>query len=338
MQLYDIFDRTVHSLLEVEDGGKETGGPVVLKDIWIDHDRMREDDILAQLYNDMDGEDKRLAKKHFLTPICHEDVLVAPDTADDTRDIMRRLKTTEHGVFELPRKDLMVPKREDPSGSQGLRAEKGVTIDLVPGVRDVMRAPAHIITVKLGFFSGNTECPWQGTIHFISVEVSAQGFLVVPQSAPSETLDLEGLRRQREIQETIQKNGPALFVHIHLHGELAAPADLKTIQHQLDQAMILFPSVMESTRRRDAFQSHFPSICEALAGGLQNKSSIYTDLDFLQEVLVGHYTSVEATLPHSINPSASKDQIYLKQELLAMLKRPRPETASDIGVAARKRR
>jgi len=156
--------------IEVKDGGKETGGPVVLKDIWIDHDRMREGDILAQLYNDMDGEDQRLAKKHFLTPICHGDVLVAPDTADDTRDIMRRLKTTEHGIFELPRKDLMVPKREDPSGSQGLRAvtrlhiphlnlscpskmhhhivfeEKGLTIDLVLGVCDVMRAPAHIVT------------------------------------------------------------------------------------------------------------------------------------------------------------------------------------------------
>ncbi|KAF9509518.1 hypothetical protein BS47DRAFT_1487893 [Hydnum rufescens UP504] len=82
------------SAIEVEDGGKETRGPVVLKDIWIDHDRMREGDILTQLYNDVDGEDKRLAKKHFLTPICHGDVLVAPDTADDTRDIMRRLKTT----------------------------------------------------------------------------------------------------------------------------------------------------------------------------------------------------------------------------------------------------
>ncbi|KAF9509551.1 hypothetical protein BS47DRAFT_146332 [Hydnum rufescens UP504] len=84
----------VFEAIEVEDGGKETRGPVVLKDIWIDHDRMREGDILTQLYNDVDGEDKRLAKKHFLTPICHGDVLVAPDTADDTRDIMRRLKTT----------------------------------------------------------------------------------------------------------------------------------------------------------------------------------------------------------------------------------------------------
>jgi hypothetical protein len=109
-------------------------------------------------------------KKHFLTTVCHGDVLVAPDTADDTRDIMRRLKTTEHGLFELQRKDLMLSKRKHTSGSQGLRGitrlhiphpnlsylgkthyrivfeEKGVTIDLVPSVRDVMRALAHIVT------------------------------------------------------------------------------------------------------------------------------------------------------------------------------------------------
>jgi len=30
-------------------------------------------------------------------------------------------------------------------------------------------------------------------------------------------LDLEGLRGQRQIQETIEKNGPTPFVHIHLH-------------------------------------------------------------------------------------------------------------------------
>ncbi|KAF9515162.1 hypothetical protein BS47DRAFT_1449915 [Hydnum rufescens UP504] len=89
-----------------------------------------------------------------------------------------------------------------------------------------------------------------------------------------------------------------------------APPDLKTIQHQLDPAMILFPSVMESTRRRDAFESHFSSICEAPAGGLPNKTSVYPDLDLLRRDLVNHYMSVEATLSHSINLSASKDQIY----------------------------
>ncbi|KAF9504562.1 hypothetical protein BS47DRAFT_1386219 [Hydnum rufescens UP504] len=146
-----------------------------------------------------------------------------------------------------------------------------------------------------------------GTMHFMSVKVSAQGFLFAPQPAPSETA-------ASEPSDNTKYNKVAVWVVFYSNfwapQQSDASPNLKTIQHQLDQAMILFPSVMESTCCCDAFQSHFPSICEALAGGLPNKNSIYTDLDFLQEVLIDHYTLVEAMLPHSINPSTSKEQIY----------------------------
>ncbi|KAF9510544.1 hypothetical protein BS47DRAFT_1383904 [Hydnum rufescens UP504] len=256
--------------------------------------------------------------------------------------------------------------------------EQGVTINLVPNLCDVMKALTAISMalqllgklcwcmcigmLALAIYCGITEV---GTMHFMSVK----------------PLRLQTLRGAEDNTKSLQKNWHVPFVHIHLHdveslwwvavwvvfyNNFWAPQqsdtspDLKTIQHQPDQAMILFPSVMESTHRQNGFQSHFPSIREALAGGLPNKSSIYTDLDFPREVLVDHYTSVKAMLPHSINLSASKEQIYedfraifmsfqesaftlafipdLKRELLGMLKRPRPETASEIGVAARKRR
>ncbi|KAF9503667.1 hypothetical protein BS47DRAFT_778303 [Hydnum rufescens UP504] len=48
----------VYEAIGVDEHGKEMGDPVVLKDIWIDHDRMREGTILAQLY---DEEDKKLS-------------------------------------------------------------------------------------------------------------------------------------------------------------------------------------------------------------------------------------------------------------------------------------
>jgi hypothetical protein len=107
----------VFEAIEVDEND-EKGAPVVLKDIWIDHDRMREGDILAQLYDKADDEDKKVVKKHYLTTICHGDVLVETDTADDTRDLMRRLKTTEDNVFELQKKESMVPRHEGTSGSQ----------------------------------------------------------------------------------------------------------------------------------------------------------------------------------------------------------------------------
>ena len=64
--------------------GREQGSNVVLKDIWIDKDRMREGVILAQLYDEAKGNNKDLMQKYFLTAICHGDVRSDPDIFDDT--------------------------------------------------------------------------------------------------------------------------------------------------------------------------------------------------------------------------------------------------------------
>jgi len=45
----------------------EVGELVVIKDVWVDDDREREDRILSQLLNDADDKDKELVKKYFLT-------------------------------------------------------------------------------------------------------------------------------------------------------------------------------------------------------------------------------------------------------------------------------
>ncbi|KAF9504561.1 hypothetical protein BS47DRAFT_1368706 [Hydnum rufescens UP504] len=74
--------------IEVDEGGKEKGDPVVLKDIWINHDHLRQGAILMQLYKEADKEDKKLVQRHFLTTVCHRDVLMEPGVPDGTQDLM----------------------------------------------------------------------------------------------------------------------------------------------------------------------------------------------------------------------------------------------------------
>ncbi|KAF9508393.1 hypothetical protein BS47DRAFT_1416692 [Hydnum rufescens UP504] len=154
--------------IEVDEGGREKGNPVVLKDIWIDHDCLTEGAILTQLYEEADEEDKKLVQRHFLTTICRRDVLMEPGVPDGTQDLMRRLNTAQDGVFELRKRLVIDSKHKVASGSQGLRETswlhvphpdlmylhkmhcriifeaKGVTIDLVLNLRDVMKALTDI--------------------------------------------------------------------------------------------------------------------------------------------------------------------------------------------------
>jgi Fungal protein kinase len=159
----------VYEAIEVDEHGKEKGIAVVLKDIWIDHDRTREGDILAQLYKEADEEDKKLVKKHFLSTVCHGDVLIEPSVRDNTRDLMRRMDITRDSVFQLQKRSSMDSTHKVASGSQSLRAmsrlhvqhpnltyshkthyrivfeEKGTTIDLVPNLSDVMKVLVDIV-------------------------------------------------------------------------------------------------------------------------------------------------------------------------------------------------
>ena len=171
----------VFEAIEIDRQGCEIGSPVVLKDIWIDHDRTREGISLAQLYDEADDEDKELVKKHFLTVVCHGDVWTEPDILDDTEiGLMRGLKAPIDSMFELQQKQLVVSKHQAASGSQGLRAtsrlhaphptlkymhkthyrivfkEKGVTIDLIPSLPEVMKVLTETVT---GAFSSDNSQP-----------------------------------------------------------------------------------------------------------------------------------------------------------------------------------
>jgi Fungal protein kinase len=114
----------VFEAIEIDEHGREKGSAVVLKDIWIDHDRAREGAILAQMLEAADEDTKKLLEKHFLTTVCHGDVLDEAGCYDDTeKGLMRGLKVTEStDGFELQQKQLVVSKHEAAPGSQGLRA------------------------------------------------------------------------------------------------------------------------------------------------------------------------------------------------------------------------
>ena len=60
----------VYKATKLDKSGDEQGTDVVLKDIWINKDHMREGEILTQLYSEAKGEDKGLVQKYFLTTVC----------------------------------------------------------------------------------------------------------------------------------------------------------------------------------------------------------------------------------------------------------------------------
>ena len=99
----------VFEAVEIDDQGCKKGSNVVLKDIWVDKDRMREGTILTQILNEAGAkgdECKRQVGKYFLTTICHGDVLLDPDVIDDTEQgLMRGLRTTDR-TFSL--RNLMI--------------------------------------------------------------------------------------------------------------------------------------------------------------------------------------------------------------------------------------
>jgi hypothetical protein len=99
---------------------------VVVKDFWIDSDRMREGDILDSMRAAAVGDEKYLFDTYFLTKLCHGDVRTESGTLDDTAEgLMRGLDITSGQVslFELQRSPIQ--GSEPPPGSEGLRALSG---------------------------------------------------------------------------------------------------------------------------------------------------------------------------------------------------------------------
>jgi hypothetical protein len=158
----------------------------------------------------------------------------------------------------------------------------------------------------------------------MSVEVAGQGFLFPPQ--PKQASNLEEDVRRRMNQKIIS----APFVHMHLHDleslwwvavwivffnkfvvppQSDAAPDLEIIGRYLEGARTLFP-VSHDISRQNGFSVHFREIFSKLPEEPSDKEEICHYLDSLRQRLRTEYELVEATLPHSITPSASKDEIY----------------------------
>jgi hypothetical protein len=169
----------IFEAIEIDSDGGEKGSKVVLKDIWINSDRMREGAILDELYKDAGDEDKPLVRQYFLTPVCHGDVLLAePNIVDDTDcGLMRGLKLDDTKLFILQRKDFVVttdrsaPGSEEPRQASRLHfphpvpkyapkthyrvvfKEKGIAVDSIKKLPDVLKILSGIVTGTFSFVS-----------------------------------------------------------------------------------------------------------------------------------------------------------------------------------------
>ena len=84
-------------------------------------------------------------------------------------------------------------------------------------------------------------------------------------------------------------------------------SDPDEVERQLGVARILFPPSMENSGRLSSFLSTF---VEVYANLPKHKAVICFHLEVLRAQLVQSYSAVESTLPHSIDLTAFKDDIY----------------------------
>ena len=119
----------------------------MLKDTWVDNERMRDGDILASLHAAANGEDRELVEKHFLTTVSHGDVWTEDDVLDDTANcLMGGLKITPYhnSQFTLQRKTFFESFRyshlrcTQKTHYRIVFKEKGTTIDCVTSLHEVM--------------------------------------------------------------------------------------------------------------------------------------------------------------------------------------------------------
>lgn len=167
----------VFAAIEIDEIGDDKNEKiVVLKDTWIDKDRMREGDILAQLSKEANDADRALVNKYFLTTVFHGDVWLCPEAVDDTeKGLMRELAPTSHRFYLTNMGSASTRKlhNEQQRHSQMTRDfgqtynyshkahyrivfdEKGTTIDKIDRSRDVMRALADTLG---GAFQSDCSC------------------------------------------------------------------------------------------------------------------------------------------------------------------------------------
>jgi len=165
---------------------------------------------------------------------------------------------------------------------------------------------------------------------FMSVEVAAQKFLFTPGTGLSLTEFNEIVSATGQGEGTAQSKVPFFPNHLHdleslwwvavwivfynYFSEGTPSGDRPSltsgeVEDQVNLARSLFPPVLESTTRRDAFQTltSFPNICDKLS---DNKKTFTQRLDLLRRLLINHYGVVEARYPRSVDPDASNDGIY----------------------------
>jgi hypothetical protein len=87
---------------------------VVLKDTWVDSNRIREGNVLASIDAAVDSDDRILFERNFLTRICDGDVWTDFDTLDDIANLMRGLSIDPNDVplFEL--RQMPISESDDP--------------------------------------------------------------------------------------------------------------------------------------------------------------------------------------------------------------------------------
>jgi hypothetical protein len=158
----------------------------VLKDIWIDSDRMREGNVLASLHAAANDEDRQLLEKHFLTIVCHGDVWTELDILDDTANaLMRGLNiTADHdSLFKPQRKPFIQHYEPHPGSGSHLRythethyrmvfKEKCITIYRMKSLPDVMTVLTETVS---GAF-------WYGMVHLYALMLSLCSFTAVAKA------------------------------------------------------------------------------------------------------------------------------------------------------------
>ncbi|KAF9511827.1 hypothetical protein BS47DRAFT_1467753 [Hydnum rufescens UP504] len=157
----------------------------------------------------------------------------------------------------------------------------------------------------------------QGTMDFMFIEVASQLFLPPPPPPPlplphpdfDERFRLYELEESRLQEITIY---PAWLVfynefRVTPQSNEVVSGNLLHVRRQISLAQTLFPSTTKALSRRTGFQASFQELCEELPS---SKQEICSHLDALRRVVIRSYIKVEATLPNSIDLTASKDNMY----------------------------
>ncbi|KAI0086022.1 hypothetical protein BDY19DRAFT_996208 [Irpex rosettiformis] len=208
---------------------------MVMKEYWVDSDRMREAEIRRRILKDAaTEEDRELLKRHLLTPLYSGDVVV--DGKLDTTDRLRNHATISEGDgFEMiplirdskqPNPDHLVMEadKKAPQGSGAILPwavsvprvvilddkshhriifkEKGVTIEHLTTVSQVL----HAAVQALNALATMHKCGW------VHRDVSSGNILLVDGFA--KISDLEYAKSMKDNSSHSERSGTALFMSI----------------------------------------------------------------------------------------------------------------------------